>query len=188
MGYRQDLWEIASARHAVVTVVEAEEAGVPAVEVRKLASRGALRGYGQGVYVHLGVPPTSLTQPAVAVALAGDGAFLHREAVLDLLGLGQFNPRRIRVGTRRRVRRMLPDWMDLEPRGDVPDSDLTEHSGISSTTVRRAIADMRGRMPAERWTALVEEARRKELLDGGFGDDRAQDPDLGLDAQPASSS
>ena len=48
MGYRQELWEIAASRNSVMTVAEAEDADVPAVEVRKLAARGALRGYGQG--------------------------------------------------------------------------------------------------------------------------------------------
>lgn len=164
MGYRRDLWEIAAERHGVVTIPEAEDVGVPAVEVRKLAYRGALRGYGQGVYVHRDVPTTELTQPAAAVALAGSGAFLQREAVLDLLGLGQFNPHRIRVGTRRRVRRDLPEWVDLEVRADLPDEDLTQYEGISATTVPRALEDVRTRMPPERWKALVDQAHRRELI------------------------
>ncbi|MGW9826313.1 putative transcriptional regulator of viral defense system [Brevibacterium pityocampae] len=164
MSYRHDLWEIAAERHGIVTVVEAEDAGVPAVEVRKLAHRGALRSYGKGVYAHRDIPTTVFTEPAAAVALAGRGAFLHREAVLDLVGLGHFNPRCIRVGTRRRVRRSLPDWMELEARTEIPDDDLTEHEGIPGTTVRRALEDMRDRMQPDRWTALVAEARRRELI------------------------
>lgn len=164
MGYRKDLWEIAAGRHGVITVPEAEEAGVPAVEVRKLAHRGALRPYGKGVYVHRDVPATALTEPATAAALAGEGAFLHREAVLDLVGLGQFNPRRIRVGTRRRVRRSLPDWMELETRTDVVDRDLTQYQGIPGTTVRRALEDMQDRMPPDRWETLVADARRRALI------------------------
>lgn len=165
VSYRRDLWEIAAERHGVVTVPEAEDAGVPAVEVRKLAHRGALRGYGNGVYVHRDVPVTERTQPATAAALAGADAFLHREAVLDLLGVGQFNPRRIRVGTRRRVRRSLPQWVELEARADVSDEDLTQYSGIPATTVRRALEDVRDRMPPERWEILVAQARRLELID-----------------------
>lgn len=46
MNYRQDLWELAASRNGVVAVAEGEGAGVPAVEVRKLAARGALRGHG----------------------------------------------------------------------------------------------------------------------------------------------
>lgn len=164
MGYRHDLWEIAASRNGVVTVADAEDAGVPAVEVRKLATRGALRPYGQGVYTHRDVPATSFTEPTVAVALAGEGAFLQRESVLDLLGLGQFNPPKVRVGTRRRVRRALPEWMELENRSDVSDEDLTRHEGISATTVRRALGDMRHRMPPDRWDALVDEALRRDLI------------------------
>lgn len=165
MGYRHDLWEIAAERHGVITVAEAEDAGVPAVEVRKLAQRGVLRSYGKGVYAHGDIPITEMTQPAVAVALAGEGAFLEREAVLDLLGLGQFNPHRIRVGTRRRVRRTLPGWVRLADRADVFDDELTQYEGIPTTTVKRALKDVRDRMPLERWKVLVNEALRRELID-----------------------
>ncbi|MFV0435598.1 MAG: type IV toxin-antitoxin system AbiEi family antitoxin domain-containing protein [Leucobacter sp.] len=164
MGYRNDLWEVAAARNGVVTVAEAEDAGVPAVEVRKLAARGALLAYGQGVYTHRDVPTTPLTEPAIAVALAGEGAFLHRESVLNLLGLGQFNPPKVRVGTRRRVRRRLPEWMELENRPDVPDEDLTHYGGVPATTVRRVLKDMRDRMPPNRWEAVVDEALRRDLI------------------------
>lgn len=179
MGYRRDLWEIAAEQHGVVTIPEAEDAGVPAVEVRKLAQRGALRAYGNGVYIHHDVPVTDLTQPAAATALAGEGAFLQRETVLDLLGVGQFNPYRIRVAVRRRVRRTLPEWIDLEIRTDVADDDLTQYEGIPATTVRRALEDMRDRMPLERWTALVDQAYRRELIDDDVGsaDDDGAEPD-----------
>jgi len=166
MGYRRDLWEIAASCNGVVTVVRAEDEGVPAVELRKLAARGALRAYGQGVYTHRDVPPTSFTEPAIAVALAGDGAFLHRESVLDLLGLGQFNPPVVRVGTRRRVRRTLPRWMELENRPDMPDEDLTRYENIPATTAWRALEDLRDRMPPDRWKMLVNEALRRDLITG----------------------
>ncbi|NLB47875.1 MAG: hypothetical protein GX814_09125 [Microbacteriaceae bacterium] len=164
MGYRNDLWEVAAARNGVLTVAEAEDAGVPAVEMRKLAARGALCAHGQGVYTHRDVPKTSFTEPTIAVALAGEGGFLHRESVLGLLGLGQFNPPKVRVGTRRRVRRALPEWMELESRRDVPDEDLTSYDGVPSTTVRRALEDMRTRMPPDRWGAVVGEALRRDLI------------------------
>ncbi|HWH27238.1 MAG TPA: type IV toxin-antitoxin system AbiEi family antitoxin domain-containing protein [Pseudolysinimonas sp.] len=164
MGYRHELWEIAASRNGVVTVAEAENAGVPAVEVRKLAARGALRAYGQGVYKHREVPTTPLTEPTIAVALAGAGAFLHRESVLNLFDLGQFNPPKIRVGTHRRVRRVLPGWMELESRPDVADEDLIRYESIPATTVWRALEDMQHRIPPDRWETLVEEALRRDLI------------------------
>lgn len=168
MGYRRDLWEIAAQQHGVVTVAQAEDAGVPAVEVRKLASRGVLQRYGQGVYLHREVPTTRFTQPALAVALAGDGAFLQREAVFDLLGLGQFNPKQIQVGTSRRVRRILPEWVALEYRPDVAGEELTAIEGIACTTVERTLREMRTRMPRERWSALAKSAVKRELVASKF--------------------
>ena len=147
-----------------MTVAQAEDAGVPAVEVRKLASRRVLQGYGQGVYLHREVPATRFTQPALAVALAGDGAFLQREAVFDLLDLGQFNPKQIQVGTSRRVRRELPEWLALEYRPDLSGEYKEVLEGIPCTTVECALRDLRGRMPHERWTALAEAALKRELV------------------------
>jgi predicted transcriptional regulator of viral defense system len=164
VGYRHDLWEIAASNHGIVTVAEAEDAGVPAVEVRKLAARGVLRPYGQGVYTHRDVPTTRLTEPAVAAALAGPGAFLQRESVLDLLGVGQFNPRQVRVGTRRRVRRTLPDWMVLERRADITDDDLTDVEGVPTTTIPRALEDLRARVAPDRWDALGATLVGRELV------------------------
>ncbi|WP_336794224.1 type IV toxin-antitoxin system AbiEi family antitoxin domain-containing protein [Gordonia malaquae] len=164
MTYRQDLWEVAAANHGVVTITDAEDAGVPAVEVRKLAHRGALRAYGQGVYAHLNVPPTATTQLAVAAAMAGEAAFLQRETVLDLHDLGQLNPHRVRVATHRRVRRTLPDWIDIEHRADIAGTDLTEYSGVRATTVRRALHDLGDRMSPDRWRTLVAQATRRELI------------------------
>ncbi|MGK0716473.1 type IV toxin-antitoxin system AbiEi family antitoxin domain-containing protein [Leucobacter sp. W1153] len=165
VSYRRDLWEIAVSRQGVVTVAAAQEAGVPAVEVRKLAARGALWGEGHGVYIHQDFPPSPLTQPAVAVALGGNEAFLQRESVCNLLGLGQFNPKKIRVGTRRRVRRELPQWVDLERRTGLTENDITSYEGIAATTIERTLRDLKDRMPFERWIDLVDQALRRDLLD-----------------------
>lgn len=164
MNYRRDLWEIAAASHGVLTVRAAEDAGVPGVEVRKLASRGALTGYGQGVYSHREIPWSRYTQPMIAVSLGGEGAFLHREAVFDLLELGQFNPRSIRVGTNRRVRRSLPEWMVLEPRYDISNTQITMYERVPSTTVQQALKDVRTSMPSERWDVLIAQADHRELI------------------------
>jgi predicted transcriptional regulator of viral defense system len=164
MTYRQDLWEVAATHNGVVTIAWATDMGVPAVEVRKLASRGFLRPFGQGVYTHRDVPSTPFTQPTIAVALAGPGGFLHRDAVLNLWGLGQLNPLKIKVATGRRVRRKLPAWMELSHRSDVPPSDITEYEGIPSTTVSRAIDDIRGRISPDRWHSIVEDALARYLI------------------------
>lgn len=104
------------------------------------------------------------TQPAIAVALAGEGPFPERESVLHLLDLGQFNPRKIRVGTRRRVRRALPERMSLEYHADVSDTDLTKLQRIATTTIARALAALRRRMPPDRWQEVAAQVRNARLI------------------------
>lgn len=164
LTYAHDLWEVAAYSHGVLTVSEAISVGVPAVEVRKLAYRGTLRSYGNGVYVHHGVPLTRFTQFAIAVALAGKGGFLWGDAVFSLLELGDFNPRSIRVATRRRVRRKLPQWMQLTDRVDIVETDITEYCNLPSTSVNEALTDVFPQLPNEKWLALVHECYRKDFV------------------------
>jgi hypothetical protein len=58
------------------------EAGVPAVEVRKIASRGFLQRLGHGAYRALLVPASPLTPYAEALAVAGMGSHLGPAATL----------------------------------------------------------------------------------------------------------
>src|SRR5690242_18558177 len=108
MTYRHDLWEIAAEYHGIVTTRQAEDAGVPAVEVRKLAARGALERLGYGVYRHTGVPTDQWTELAAAAAIAGEDAFLEGDTVLAMFGLALVNPPKIYVGTPRRRRSQPP--------------------------------------------------------------------------------
>lgn len=88
---------------------------------------------------------------------------IRRAGTLGVRRRGRFGA--TALGTRRRVRRTLPGWMELEARADVCDADLTQYERIPATTVRCAWEDMRDRMPPERWQTLVSEARRRELID-----------------------
>ena len=85
-------------------------------------------------------------------------AFLHRESMLELPWLGQFNPPKVRVGTRRRSGRNWGTVLTL------PDEDFTRYEGVPATTVRRATEDMRDRMPPDRWQAFVVQVLRRELI------------------------
>ena len=164
MSYRDDLWEIAAERHGVLTLPEAEDAGVPAVSVRQLAKRGALIRQGQGVYTHAGIPADPYTQYAIAVALVGEGAFLHDEAVLHMLGLGNLNPQKIPVATTRRIRRELPAWIKLARATPEESSGVTTTEGVPTTTVARALASTRNRIEREHWREMLGQARARQLI------------------------
>src|SRR5690606_11909415 len=82
--YRQAIRELALDNYGFVTTRTARRAGVPAVELPKLASRGGLVNVAYGLYRVLDVPVTPFDQFAEALLRVGDGAYLHGESVLAL--------------------------------------------------------------------------------------------------------
>ncbi|MGH3951157.1 MAG: type IV toxin-antitoxin system AbiEi family antitoxin domain-containing protein [Pseudonocardiaceae bacterium] len=165
MTYRQDLWEVAAENHGIVTTRQADDAGVPAVEVRKLASRGALERVGHGVYRHTGVPTDEWTELAGALACVGEDAFLEGDTVLAMFGLALVNPPKIHVGTPRRHRSKPPQHTVVTVRPRMPEGDLTTYEGLRCVTVRRALLDGIPHLLGERVLDAVAEAKRRDLID-----------------------
>ena len=165
MTYREDLWEIAATQHAIVTTRDAEEATVPAVELRKLARRGALEHIAHGVYRHRQVPVTRYTQPAAAAAAAGPGAYLEWDAVLSLYDLALVNPAAIQVATPRRFRGKVPPYVRVgSPRPPRSAHELTHHEGIPGLTVHAALMEAAQRIPHDRVRAAADTALARDLL------------------------
>lgn len=162
MKLREQVYELALNSHGLVTTTQAAAAGVPPVELRKLAHRGALTQLTYGVYRFDAVPDDRFTEYAEAVHRVGPDAFLTHDAVLALHDLGLVNPRTIKVGTTRRVRRRLPAWVEHIQRTD--DVDVTEYEGIRSTTVACALRDCVGTVPSDRLLGALEEARLRGLV------------------------
>lgn len=165
MSYREALWEIAATQHAIVTTRDAEEAAIPAVELRKLARRGALRHLAHGVYQHCQVPVTGYTQPAAAVATVGTGAYLEWDAVLSLHDLAMVNPATIQVATPRRFRGKVPPYVQVNsPRLPRSAHELTHHGGIPGLTVHAALIEAAQRIPHDRVRAAVGTALARDLV------------------------
>lgn len=161
--HRRRLREIALDQYGYVTTRDAEEVGVPAVELRKLAQRGGLDHITYGLYRFDDIPRTGRDQYMEAVLRVGPGAYLTHDAVLALHDLGLVNPRRIRVGTPKRARPRLPDDVEVVQRR-VDEADLTTFEGIPTTTVRRALLDCRDLVMRERLLDAAREAARRGLL------------------------
>lgn len=160
--YRDMVREIALDHYGYVTTKDAAEAGVPAVELPKLAARGGLENIGYGLYRVLDYPPHDLAQFAEALLRAGEGAFLVGESVLAIFGLADVNPRRITVGVRRRTRPKLPAHLELVPiQGEVT---TTHYEGLASQTVADAILECRGRIERGRLMDAAKQARKEGLL------------------------
>lgn len=160
--YRDIVREIALDQYGFVTTKQAADAGVPAVELPKLAARGGLENVAYGIYRVPDAPASAFDQFAEALLRAGEGSYLHGDSVLALFGLADVNPRRIRVAVRKRTRPKLPPFIELTlVKGDVV---TTQYEGLESQRVADAILECRGRIERGRLLDAAEEARREGLM------------------------
>ncbi|WP_166984220.1 type IV toxin-antitoxin system AbiEi family antitoxin domain-containing protein [Paramicrobacterium fandaimingii] len=160
--YRDIVREIALDQYGYVTTRDATEAGVPAVELPKLAARGGLENVAYGLYRVPDALPTPYDQFAEALLRVGEGAYLHGESVLALLGLGDVNPRRIKVATRRRARPRLPAFVELTKVRVGASARFYE--GLASQSVADALLECRGRIETQELLNAAEQARGEGLL------------------------
>lgn len=162
-SHRSILYQLATEHHGFVTTSMAELAGVPAVEVRKVAARGGMSNLARGLYRVEGIEGGERAPYAEAVLRVGEDAHLIGDSVLAFHDLALVNPRRITVGTPRRVRRDLPAHIKLvHTRTD--SADLTEYDGVPSLTVERALKDSIGSVMPERLAEAVERAAEEGLV------------------------
>jgi hypothetical protein len=157
-----DIYEVAADNHGLVTSSEARAIGVSNNELVQYARRGSLVRVGQGVYRLARHVPTEADPYALAVALVGEGAFLYGEAVIALLGLAPTTPGRMRVATTRRVRRALPDYVEVVPVHD--GAPVVRYEGVPCQRADDAIRAERGRMPGERLVSAAREGRAKGYI------------------------
>ena len=162
-GYRSALYAIAADHYGFVTIEMAKAVGVPPVEVRKLAARGGMTNLARGLYRVDGIDGGPRASFAEAVLRVGEDAHLLGDSVLALHDLTLVNPRRIKVGTHRRVRRDLPDHIQLVHTVTDP-AQLTEYDGIPSLTVTAAIRDSIGTVMPDRLAEAVERAVDEGLV------------------------
>lgn len=162
MSRYDDIYDYAFGSHGLVTATEAHALGVSDRVLSRLTATGKLERVGHGVYRVRHHVPDKTDQYAVAVACAGDGARLMGQSVLALLDLCPTDPRRIRVGVTRRVRRRLPPHVELDRVRD--DEAITLYEGIPSQPVALAIAAARGHVMDARLLQAANEAMRRGLL------------------------
>lgn len=161
MAHFDDIYELAADNYGLITSAEAKNLGVAKSELNRWVGMGRLLKRGQGVYKLVRYVPTEYDRYAEAVALVGDGSFLFGEAVLAMHGLALANPRRISVGTTKRVRRELPEWVQPVT---VSGKTVTSYEGIPSQSLAEAILECRGMVMGERLKSAVEDARREGLI------------------------
>ena len=162
--YRDLVREFALGEYGYVTTKQAAEIGVPAVELRKLAARGALINVAYGIYRVPDAPASVFDQFAEALLRAGEGSYLRGDSVLALFGLADVNLRKVRVVAPKRTRAKMPGFMDVTkpPAGDAPK--LTQYEGLLAMRVADAILDCRGRIERSRLLEAARDARKEGLV------------------------
>jgi len=163
MSYRDRLRLLAFDRHGIVTTAEATAMGIPAVEVRKLASRGALIRTGHGVYRMMEAPTDDLTAFAEAIAIVGKDAVVADESVLSLHDLALVNPPKILIAASHRIRAILPETIQVIRRPG------THHAvefvdGIASMPLVEAMIRCKDRVPRDRLDNAVKNGVARNLL------------------------
>lgn len=160
MTYYDDIYELAVDNHYLVSTNQAREAGVPPVELAKLAQRGKLTNISRGLYRLSRYVPDKNDPYAIAVARLGDSAYLYGESVIALLGLAPTNPAYVCVATPKRTRRSLPK--NIRVKNAAEDDVLTIYEGIACQDVATAIRAASATMMEER----LREAARKAVREG----------------------
>lgn len=142
---------------------QAAAAGVPPVELPKLAEHSGLESVSYGLYRVTDLPQGDHDQYAEAVLRAGDDAYLWGESVLAFHGgLADVNPGQVTVAVTKRTRTKFPPFMRIV-RG-AADEPTTLYEGIASQTVAAAILICRRRIEPSRLLAAAEHARAEGLL------------------------
>lgn len=160
---RARLREIADEQHGYVTTRDAQALGLERYVLPQLARRGFLRNAGYGVYRFADARWDRGADFMEAILLVGPGSYLVDVSVLDLLELGYVSKAVIHVGTRRRVRRTLPETIQVTT-DDHSLDDITTYDDIPIVTPARAILDSRGMVMTERLVDAAREANRRGLL------------------------
>ncbi|WP_165045380.1 type IV toxin-antitoxin system AbiEi family antitoxin domain-containing protein [Adlercreutzia sp. ZJ138] len=162
MSYYDDIYEIAVDNYYLISTEDAYEAGVPPIELAKLAHRGKLENISRGLYRLTKYVPSSYDPYAIAVARLGRKAYLYGESVIGMLDLAPTDPNRIFVAVPTRTRRKLPSGVRVRKPGK--EDVVTFYEGIPSQNVATAIRAARQTMMSERLLAATKEAKAQGYL------------------------
>lgn len=160
--YREALRYAAGENHGYLTPELAEHYGVPKVELRKLASRGAFVKIARGVYRDPFFPAGEHDQLRELLLMVGEGAYLAGDSVLALLELADVNPQKVTIASPRRHQREFPAVLDVikaQP-GDEP----RLYHGLPCQSVAQAIRLSAPGLMRERVEEAIFDARENGYL------------------------
>lgn len=161
--YRDRVYELSSENHGVITIAMAAEAGVPAVELRKLTQRGALSRVGRGVYEIPFLAGDNFSNHAQITEIVGKQSFVYGVSVLSMLDIGLSDPNKVHIGFAGRVRKQMPGWVLIHRVSK--DATFTYYDGVRSQNLFEVLQNEIGHVESIRVRSDIEEAHRREFID-----------------------
>ena len=162
MSKFDEIAELAIDNYGIVTASEAVKLGVALKDVHEWVHNGRLEKAGRGVFRLRNYPYSEYCHYAEAVALVGDGAWIYGDSVLAMHNLALVNPLCTYVATVKRVRRTLPEWIEVVKKSGTEDKD--DFNGIPCQNLASVLIEARGRLMLERLHQAIAEARGRGLL------------------------
>lgn len=160
--YWEALMDVAVDNGGYVTPALVAPLGIPAVELRKMVSRGTLESAGHGVYRVPSLPLDRYDEFILArFWAAGRGVISHDSALL-VHDLCDINPTRVHltIPTSYRISRAGGDRYEVH-HADLEVRHVTQLDAVVLTTIRRTLADVAGSVPAYLVRQAVEAARQR---------------------------
>ena len=161
--YRTKIYDFCKDNNGLLSTRDASKIGVPAVELRKLAQRGALERVGHGTYRISHYPQDENMKILEALKLAGPESYVVGESVLALLDLGTFNPRKLHIATPVRVRKQLPNFVTLHSSAS-SNVNTEVHKQIRCQKVSDAFGELVGTAQSDRLLEAALEAHEKNYI------------------------
>ncbi|MCQ9371379.1 hypothetical protein NQ024_09010 [Corynebacterium sp. 35RC1] len=162
-NYREVLKNASFENDGYITPKIAQNHGVPAIELRKLASRGAFVKKQRGVYRDPHYPSVDeYDYLREAVLTLGDGAYITADTVLEILGIGNLNPRLIHLASQKRHRRKLPDHWKLRKANR--SERVVRYNGIPAQHAADALKEVKPYVMPERWEVMVDQAKDEGFI------------------------
>ncbi|MCQ2392552.1 MAG: type IV toxin-antitoxin system AbiEi family antitoxin domain-containing protein [Kiritimatiellae bacterium] len=162
MSYYDQIYDETIGNNGIITSRQAIGMGIPAIELVKLCHRGKLTRIGHGVYRIDKYFPQETDAYAAAVAKVGEGSYIIGESVLGFYRLCPTHEAIMHVGTSHRVRRRIPQTIQIEkrPKGEP----LHWMDGVPAQTIGGAIRTARRGVEPTRLREAILAAQQRQLI------------------------
>ena len=161
-SYRKRIYGLIGDNNGLVNIDMAAAVGVPAVELRKLAQRGALERVGRGLYRIPFAPVNKFEQVLIAMSNVGEEAVLVSTSVLALLEIGLEMPPKLLIGTTKRIRKELPPVIKLS---SVTPKQTQVIKGVTCQSVFEILSDRARTARKDRVQGELDDALRLGFID-----------------------